>query len=242
MRLVCVAWCVTAASCGGGDSAQVDAAVDAVASDGDAGMCPGSVLFTGDLVDWDSGTGPDFLGVFGAVFATRDNPSRTATTAPNGRVRLCVDRSGGPVVLDVDLPVDAQHTYLDALVVMQDAVLAEPEANRLFSGRGLSVERALTFYGEHGLSLDPQKAQLLVAGAVDISASAQIDHTAEAVLTSGDGQLWTSGADDRFVLFANVEVGDGATELVLSSSTPGQGTVVLEAGKFTYTLYSFHLE
>ncbi len=203
------AWAVMAGAllvgaCGcGDDAADADAGVDAGNPDAsipDAGRCGGDVFFTAELVDWDSSPA-DFLGVFEARFSVLGMPAVTATTAPNGRIELCVP-DADPFRFDVDAPA----TYVDGTAIVEaDAVVQE----RPISLRTFTADRAATFYAERGLTYDPARAHILVFESMDrVELTIDRPHD-EAQAASDDSPgvfTWAAGNTGRYVLFPNVDL------------------------------------
>lgn len=193
------------AACEGGQSPPLS---DSTPGDGNAACGGGQIA--GELIDWDSSTA-DFLGIAGAVVTQASDPSRTITTPPNGRMELCPHPD-----LPLEFVVDHPGTYLDGMLAIErDAV------GTAISVRGLTAERAATFYSEHGLIFDPGLRHLVVHQTGDrqaLSINATHDPALAASDDDGDGVLgWGVGTAGRYVLFPNIQ---GAIATVTISAPP----------------------
>lgn len=200
----------------------VDAAIDAP---DDGGRCGGDFFLTGEMQDWDS-TQTNFDGVDGATWTVRGEPTRTAISAPNGRIELCTAHERA--IVDVD-----QADYLDMVYVSVPAVFESP-GQFFFLVKGMRTTRAPTFYTELGLVFDATRAHVLVqkqgpAGALTLAAGG----TAFAVDDQND-LTWTAGNSGGLVLFANVPI-TGATTALTGAFSFGPAEVPIEAGKLTIT-------
>jgi hypothetical protein len=106
-RAALVALAVTALGCGGdggggaSDGGPVDGGDDGRPDAED--LCPGQLTVEGHVFDLVSGENR-----FGVTVAEHDAPASSATSAPNGRVMLCVDRAA-EVVLRVTGAGDAER-------------------------------------------------------------------------------------------------------------------------------------
>ena len=224
---------------GGDDGNGVDAAVDA--SSGDASdTCPGQLLFTGDYVDWDSTT-LDFMGVFDATVTEVGNPSNSVQTAPNGRAIMCLPAS-------LTSAVDFTHAQYATV-----RYTASPEATAAgpFSIQGLTAARATTLFQEIGKSREAGRAQVLV-GVYDYGADTHVTGAAISLGNNNEGGYiddgtgkYTDGAtvtNDRFVFFANVEVGGGTTTVQVTppagKSCTGVGEIQLVADQIAATNFA----
>ena len=218
---------LTLAACSDDAPGDVDAATDApidaeIDAPPDGGRCGADFFLTGEQQDWDS-TQTNFDGVDGAAWTVRGQPSRTATTAPNGRIELCIPAA--PSLVDIDHP-----EYVDGLFVVEPAVFQSP-GQFFFLVKGIRTTRSTTFYTELGLTFDDSRGHLLVqkqGTAVPLTLAA--GGTAFAVDDQNDTS-WTAGNSGGLVLFANVPV--GAT--TLAGATVGPASIPIEAGKLTIT-------
>jgi hypothetical protein len=218
-----------AASCSDDDSPATDAAVDAPdaaidAPAGDAGPCPGEVFFTGTYSVWTSTNG--FPGINAATWTVRGDAARTAQSAPNGRIILCLV-SSGVSTLDV-----TASNYLNAIYAADPAVF-QP-ANTAFAVKGLMTADANTFYQTLGTTFDQAAGHVLVEKlGAPIPLTLGAGGTAYAV-DSHDDNTWTAGNSGTFVLFTNVPIA-AQTTLTSTSAFMGPTSLPLEAGKITIT-------
>lgn len=216
--------------CPGNGSSVADATVDA-----DDPICGPEALFTGEYVDWDS-KDTDFCGVFGAKFTMRSDATHTASTAPNGRFRLCLPHAAQTLV-EIPPPMPASGcphitgTYpTRGLAVADGAVIAAGAEHSL---RAMTQTRFASAFAEIGEASDPAKAQLFVhvhgtPRAVTISSASH------APMRAFDGAGWSVGDTGIDVWVPNLVVGAGTVRVDLAGGGIGTGPVPLEAGTFTY--------
>ena len=228
---------VTATACGddgGGstdardlDARVIDAAIDAMI-DAAPGPCGAEVQLTGEYIDWDS-TLAAFDGVEDAVWQIAGG--RMATTAPNGRIILCIP-AGAASQIDV-----TQASYLPARVVADPAVLGP--AGGTFSVRGLKQAAAAAQFAEFGVTYDPAAAQVLVykiGAAIPLALAPAVVPAQQAFVSDGsDDVTWTAGATGKLTLFPNRPVGAGAT-LTSTSAFTGPTALPLAAGRLTIAI------
>jgi hypothetical protein len=222
-----VAALVLVAACSDGNNKPKDAAVDAAP---DAGTCPTNRFFTGELVDWDSGTAMEgFCGIFMAQFTVHDSPTITSSTNPNGRFEVCVPSA---TATRVDLtPPTGQSECTNPLssYSMPGITMADPgviASGMLISMRNFTVARAPSV-----LTPNPADAHVFV----------HVDGPQAAVSLSGtsgapqafDGTTWAPGATGVNVFFPNVQI-TGSVSVSMTGATAGAGPVLLEAGHITY--------
>lgn len=209
------------AACSDDTSTAIDAAVDAV--DAPAGPCGADVQFTGEYVDWTSTTA-DFHGIFDARFTVTNDATRTAATAPNGRVILCIS-SAAPSRLTA-----TQNDYNPAVFLADPAVFSPPNAT--FSSRGLRLTERNAHYvtlGEPGF--DAARAHVLVDKQ---GAHVTFSLTGATTAYSHDGTDWSPGTAGSLVLFPNVPVGNGTATLSATGGTfVGPTSIELVAGTLT---------
>lgn len=194
---------------------------DATTPDIDNGTCGSMLRFTGEYVDWDSGTA--FCGVFGARFQPPGGGA-PSSTAPNGRFDLCLPDAPTTLV-DITPPTAASactkspQTYtLPALAVANKAVIA---AGGMWSGRAFGMARQ---------AIDPAKAQVLVhVNGTPPALSITATHgPTQAMMTD----TWAPGDTGHDVFFPDVDPAGGSTTLSASGAI-GAGTIPLVAGKMT---------
>jgi hypothetical protein len=208
------------------DAAPSDAsALDA--TDAPPGPCGTDRFLTGEYVSWDS-TPATFAGIPFAQWTVRGEPSRTATTNPNGRLELCI---GNAAISVIDI---AKAEFLPAIFVADPDVYAP--TGTYFSAKSFSTARARTFYESVGLTFDAQRGHVLVqkqGTAIPLTLSAG---GASFAVDDSDDTTWTAGNTGGLVLFANIDL-TSATHTMLTSSTPfvGASDLPLEPGTLTIT-------
>lgn len=221
-------WLVTAAivaACSGGKTYN-DAAADQ--------------FFTGEVVDWDSGTA--FCGVFGATLQVHADASRTSSTNPNGRFQLML-APAATTQLDLAPPTAGSECLagkpkyqVPGIVVADRDVIA---AMAMYSLRMISEPRVATFYQSFGSSFDATKAQVFVhvegpPHAVSIAAAHQAPQA-----TATASAAWAAGDTGVNVMFPNVDPAS-STMLSVAGGATGTGTIPLAAGTFTYATVLVH--
>ena len=214
MRIALVVLAVTA-SCG-----DHNTAVDAPGAD---------VLFTGELVDWDSTDTGFFCGIFGAHLQVHGDPTRTNTTNPNGRFMVMI-AAAATTQIDVTPPTAASQctappsTYnVPGILVANKAVI---DSGAIISARSFDVDRAPMF------GYDAAKAQVLVH--VDgMRRAPSITGTHDAT-QAFDGTAWAMGTSGVNVYFPNVDPTGGTTTISVQGGAVGTGPVPIAAGTFTY--------
>jgi hypothetical protein len=177
--------------------------------DGGTPACGKESLIGGELIDWDS-SDADFLGIANATISLRFDPSSfSTTTPPNGRIELC-----GRPDLPLEFAIDAPGDYLDGTLAIERDVALSGEAISL---RMFTAARAATFFSEHGLIFDPNKAQVVVLMTAD-RAALSIDAAHDTALAGNDDLggaevTWSAGTSGRYVLFPNVDVADSSVTI-----------------------------
>jgi hypothetical protein len=236
-RAALLAGMVTCVGCDGGDgSASPDAPRgpdapirDAAVVDGQS-PCGGDRPFKAKLADFDfSLTTPTV--VAGATFTVQSLPSRTALSAADGVVQLCVPvEADGLQKLDVDAPGD----YLDGTVI------ASPDASHTYLPpmilRSITLERASAFYSAQlGVAFDATRAHVIVLNACDGN-EPMLDRPHGTMLvaseTGGHELTWTAGTVGDYVLFPNVDVTQ-PTGIVSWEFLEGPHVIPLAAGRWT---------
>lgn len=225
---------VTATACGDDGPAAIDArAIDAHAIDAmiDAppGPCGAEVQLTGEYIDWDS-TLAVFDGVENAVWQIPGG--RMATTAPNGRIILCIP-AGAVSQIDVTQP-----DYLPARVVADPAVVGP--AGGTFSVRGLKRAMAAAQFTEFGVTFDPAAAQVLiykVGAAIPLVLLPAVAPSEGTFVSDGSDDItWAEGSTGKLTLFPNRPVGAGTATLSSTSAFIGPTALPLAAGRFTIAI------
>lgn len=222
----------TLAACSDDTGGDVDAAVDApvdVAIDTPDGPCGAGYQMTGEYIDWDSPV-PTFDGVEDAVWTLTTPPGTSATTAPNGRVIICLPRSTVTLTVVHTPAPPATEAYVRALFVADPAVLSA--AGGIFSARGLKTADASARYGAimSGMTFDAARAHVFVhkrGAPTAVTLGAQASYVSD-----GDNDTtWEAGAAGTFVLFPNVPVGNGTA--TLGGTFTGPTSIPLQANTFT---------
>jgi hypothetical protein len=217
-----------ASACGGSSStpdAPPDTPPDVVSG------CGADLLFTGEIVDWDS---IGDCGVANATVAVRGTPAQTDDSNFNGRFEVCVPQQGQTAV-DVTQSADASRcARVGGKYPVRGVFVADPAVIGLnalsFSARAMTQARQDAMFTQIGAAYDAAKAQLVVhvAGtprAVSIS-------SAHAASQSYDGSQWAAGSTGAYVLFPNVA--PGAATITVTGGAVGPSSVTLEAGAYTY--------
>jgi hypothetical protein len=206
-----------------------DGAPDAVP---DAAGCGADLFFTGEYLDWSSTT-TTFLGLGGTTWSVRGDTSRTDVSNFNGRVELCISRTGNSVIDAVDTANPL--VYLDGVFVVDPAVFLP--SGSYFSAKNFTTTAAEDFYQQtFGAGFDAARGHLLVQKlGPPIPITSSLGGTAVAV-DNADDLTWTPGNSGGLVLFANIDLSSG-TQTTLSSGTAfvGPTTIQLEPGKLTMT-------
>lgn len=177
--------------------------------------CGSEHPFLARLVDFDYSEATP-TAVAGATFTAQSMPSRTAITADDGLVDMCVPVDDDDVMR---LVLDAPDTYLDGFVVAAKQFgWFDPSILRT-----ITLERASTFFSTTlGLALDPTKSQVLVINACDGNVPF-LDRAHGtpwgAYETAGHTIAWQSGNGGDYVLFPNVD------------TTQATGTVTWQYGQ-----------
>jgi hypothetical protein len=217
--------CSVSACAGCGDDHP--AVPDATATDAatDAGPCGADRFVTGELVDLDSTTS-QFMGVFNARLTLEGMPSKTATTAPNGRFELCAPATS-PMMFDVDAP----DAYLDGKLYLEAEALG---------GRPLSLRAYTQARGSMLYAFDPNLGHVLVFLSFD-GAELTLSRQHAAPLSGNDHDndgafTWAPGNSGRYVLFPNVDV--SSPTITLSGDYAGPHTIPVMAGKLTLAAIS----
>lgn len=215
------------------DARVVDAAIDAdidAAIDAAPGPCGARIQMTGEYIDWVS-TIANFDGVENTTWQVVTPPGGAmATTAPNGRIILCIDAAA---TSQIDV---TQGAYFPARFVADPAVF--DNAGRVFSVRGLKTAMAAPEpWTAAGLTFDASAAQVLVykiGPAVPLTLAPATQPAQRSFVSDGDDDItWTEGTTGALTLFPNRPVGGGTATLHSTGQFTGPTSLPLAAGRFT---------
>jgi hypothetical protein len=226
--LIAASVCAACAACGGGEAtpdASPDTPPDMMS------RCGADLLFTGEIVDWDS---VGDCGVAGARVTVRGTPAQTDDSNFNGRFEVCVPHQGQTVVDVMQSASPSRCAKVAGAYPVRGIFIANPaviDLNALsFSARAMTQARQDAMFMQIGPDYSATLAQLLVhvAGtprAVSISSP-------HGVAQSYNGSAWVAGDSGDYVLFPNAN--PGATTITVAGGAVGTGTVTLEADAYTY--------
>jgi len=172
---------------------------------------------TGEYVDWDSSPAT-FMGIFGAQFTLRSDPSKTTTTAPNGRFILCVPVADG--IIDIT-PMTGSDYVAGSLVVNKAVV----QSGAMLSLRSFKTTRAADF------GFSATKAHVFVH--VDGGSRTATTASPAAVQKHFDGAMWADGNTGSDIYLGNIDA-QGTTALTVPDTAKGAGSIPLTTGAFTY--------
>jgi len=196
------------------------------------------VLFTGEMIDWDSDHGVLFCGVFNASVVEHDNPANTAKSAPNGRMMLMVPDNAS-VRVDFTPPTGTSPCAPNAGLYQLPGIMitgkAQLDAGTFISFRTIGMDRLPTWFSQFGLTYDPAKAIIFVhveGTQVAVKSSAASDPP-----VADTEATWTAGAVGQNVVFPNAAVGTSAISLDGVTALNAQ-TVPTVAGTITYITLS----
>lgn len=227
MRLARLALCLGLAACADDAALPIDAAVDADPPDApDAGPCGADVSLAGAYEDWDSTTGA-FDGIEFATWTVRGQPARTAMTAPNGRVGLCIAAAG---VTAIDA---TQAEYVPAIYLADPQVFVPPGAP-VFQIKGLRTTRVEPFLSSIGVTHTAGTGLVLVqqmgtARALTLSGT----HGPQFAVDDALDLSWTLDGVGMLTLFT--EVAPGQPTLGAAGAIVGPTALTVEADKLTIT-------
>lgn len=227
--------------CGSSDPASSDAAGSAAdamavvdATPIDAGPadafnpCPGAATFEVGVVDWV--TGENLPGV-----VAEESKGNAASSAPNGRVVVCVPASG---------PVNIRFTkaeYVNRVhTTSVEAIAAQYATGVAPSFRMLKVTDADSLYSGAMLSRDGAKTTV-IAMPTNTNTGLPLAGATVSIVATNEGAFIPQGAsltpglataEDGKLLFLNTDLGSGTSEV--SVTGPGSceipASVILEAG------------
>jgi hypothetical protein len=208
------------AACGDDDSSDgIDAPTDAPDADAPDGPCGAGYQLTGEYIDWAS-TNAAFAGVpFAELELIGADPPVTATTAPNGRIQLCLPRSGVSLVRVTQDEAAPNGPYLDAMIVADPAVLGTP--NALFSARGVKTSEVAQRWDElmSGMTFDIDAGNVLVVNRgtpVQVGVAGQDSYISD----GADDATWQPGDTGAFTIFPNVALNGGTATLTGTFTGP----------------------
>jgi hypothetical protein len=209
-RSLCLAFVVLAAcsACGDDGMPTIDAPPD---------PCMPEMQVTGEYVDWDS-TPATFRGILGASFTLRSDPTKTASTAPNGRFILCVPAADGII----DITPMSGSDYIGGSLVVNKAVI---QSGAMLSLRSFTTTRAADF----GFSMTQAHVFVHVDGGAQTASTA----ANASVKKHFENGTWADGATGTDIYLGNVDP-QGMTALTVTNSEKGAGSIPLTAGSFTY--------
>ncbi|MBP8808612.1 MAG: hypothetical protein KBG48_03715 [Kofleriaceae bacterium] len=218
---------VGAVACSDDAAQPIDAAVDGPAIDApDAGPCGADVNLAGAYEDWDSTTGA-FDGIEFATWTVRGTPGRTAMTAPNGRVGICI-ASAGTTAIDA-----TQAEYVPAIYLADPAVFVPPGAP-VFQVKGLRTTRLEPFLTSIGVTRTAGTGLVLVqqmgtARALTLGGT----HGPQFAVDDALDITWTADGIGMLTLFTNVA--PGQPTLGAAGAIVGPTALTVEADKLTIT-------
>lgn len=222
IRTCLLASLCAAAACGsssGDDEPPADAPPDI-----DNGTCGAALRFTGEHIDWDSGT--NFCGIFDARFTVRGTGA-TDATAPNGRFDTCVPDQAVTLV-DVAPPATMSacngmpdlYTLPAVAVVRKDVIVA----GGAWSSRAFTAARQPTAAGLAHVYVH------VVGEARRVSLGITNHGDAQAI----QNNAWQNGAVGNDVFFPDIVTsGDQETTLTIEGGAIGAGTIPLVANAMT---------
>lgn len=225
-----------------GDLPRIDSGVHDAAPFDAENLCPGAVTFEAFAGNLESGAAE-----FEVELAEVGDPGNSASSAPNGRIVLCLP--------DADGAVRAEKTdYLARVDALPSAVAGH------FSQEGtpypllvISEAAADTLYSDLGTTLMAGDAQVVVsvlevpAGTPLTGATVEIDKADTGQFArdaSGDFTAGNQVAAGGLVLFANVPIAGGDVEVTVTppdgfrGSCTGPTTLSLSAGEMSGALFA----
>jgi hypothetical protein len=238
---------LVAAGCGDDEIVNDgESPIDAGPPDGGAdaeNLCPGALTFEAWARNLVTG-----LNEFDVAVSEVADPSNTTTSAPNGRVVICL-----PDGADSELRAE-KTDYLSRVDRVPGAVAA------LFSPDTIAYPLFVTSQADfEGLAadlafdVDPGAAQVVVSvvlaadGAPLIGATVAIDKASDGAATRDEGGAFTAGdqiAAGDLVLFPNVPLAGGDVEITVTppdgfrGTCSGPATLGLTAGEMSGALFA----
>lgn len=203
-------------ACNGGDDDGADA--------GPADPCAPEMTFTGELLDWDSGTSSvGFLGVAGATVVIPTDTTKQALTAPNGRWELCV----APKDDVAELFPAAASTYIKGRIIVSKNI---QQGVPTLSLRTFTATRAADF------GFDDTKAHVFVhvlGGERTVAMTSAF--TPQTMQTFANG-AWSAGNTGTDLYFGNINAtGTADASITVSGGEwTGPTTFPIGMGEFTF--------
>jgi hypothetical protein len=196
-----------------------------------ASGCGADLLFTGEIVDWDS---IGDCGVASAKVTVRGQPAQTDDSNFNGRFEVCVPHQGQTTVDVTQSATPSRCAQVAGAYPVRGVFIADPaviDLNALsFSARAMTQARQDAMFTQIGQAFSAAKAQLVVhvAGTPRVVAIS----SAHAAAQRYDGSSWAAGDTGAYVFFPNVD--PGTAMITVTGGAVGTGAVMLEAGAYTY--------
>lgn len=225
-----------------GDLPRIDSGVPDAAPFDAENLCPGAVTFEAFAGNLESGAAE-----FEVELAEVGDPGNSASSAPNGRIVLCLPDADGAVRAE-------KADYLSRV----DALPAEVAAH--FNPEGIAYPlfviteaAADTLYTDLGTTLMAGDAQVVVsvlevpAGTPLAGATVEIDKADTGQFVRDDSGDFTAGnqvTGGGLVLFANVPIAGGDVEVTVTppggfrGSCTGPTTLSLSAGEMSGALFA----
>ena len=167
------------------------------------GECKPDLSVFGEYLDFDSLTA-GFTGIGGANWSRGEEGS---TSAPNGRVELCLAPEARTVV-----SVLAPAPYLSGVFVADRDVFADGTV--MFTQYGATPAQLSTLYASFdGLSYDASRAQLLVEVKGAAATPTLTGATAATARYFTADKTWSATGPGSYALFVNVAPGTGTVAI-----------------------------
>jgi len=240
---------LSAPACGGDDEIVNDGEPPAIDSGvPDAGidaenLCPGAVTFEAFAANLESGSAE-----FDVAVTEVGNPSNTESSAPNGRVVICLPE-------DTDLELSAEKTdYLTRVDALPSFVVGQFSPSTLPYPLFVIAEAAAdTLYSDLGTTFMAPDGQVVVsvveypAGTPLEGATVEIDKADTGQFTRDESGGFADGnaiAGGGLVLFANVPLAGGDVEITVTPPDSFRGNCIgptalaLAAGQMSGALFT----
>lgn len=225
-----------------GDRPTIDSGIpDAAPIDGE-NLCPGAVTFQAFAGDLESGDA-----TFEVEVTEVADPGNSATSAPNGRVVLCLP--------DADGAIRAEKTdYLPRVDALPGEVASHfDQESSPYPLLVISEAAADTLYGDLGTTLMAGDAQVVVSvievpeGTPLTGATVEIDKADTGQFARDASGGFADGnevAGGGLILFANVPIGGGDVGITVTppdgfrGTCSGPATLELNAGEMSAALFA----